>query len=207
MQDSGQVTDIPHDSKVDHMTQKDVMDLGVSIPPPSGRGEDSDGTAEFLQRVNDTHSWYAENYIEQERIRRAQYEEWRKREQCRIFCERYNSPLAPYTQLMQDEAARVGSTIYMCPAVAYKESSMGHVCFREHNAWGLMGYWPGSWEEGIHDFYQFLWDWNISRGYAAVSGMTTPNYCVPWPGSWAPEVDAHIREIQAIEVAPYNPNP
>ena len=161
----------------------------------------------MLKLSDEIHDWYAQNAMEQEQIRHDQYEEWRKREQCRIFCERYNSPLAPYTQVMQDEAARVGTTIYMCPAVAFKESSMGHVCFRPYNAWGLMGYWPGSWEEGIHDFYQFLWDWNISRGYAADGGYTTPNYCEPWPGSWAPEVDAHIREIQAIQVAPYDPNP
>jgi hypothetical protein len=197
-------------SKTDHVTQKEVKDTGqtstiVDTPPPSGQGDD--GTAEMIQTMHDIHSWAMQEIIEQDRICRAQYEEWRKREQCRIYCERYNSPLAPYTQLMQDEAARVGSTIYMCPAVAYKESSMCHACFRPFNGWGLMGYWPSSWEEGIHDFYQFLWDWNISRGYAAVSGMTTPNYCEPWPGSWAPEVDAHIREIQAIEVAPYKSGP
>ena len=161
----------------------------------------------MLKLSDEIHDWYAQNAMEQEQIRRDQYEEWRKREQCRVYLERYNSPLAPYTQVMQDEAARVGSTIYMCPAIAMKESSVAHACFRPYNAWGLMGYWPGSWEEGIHDFYQFLWDWNISRGYAADGGYTTPNYCEPWPGSWAPEVDAHIREIQAIEVAPYNPNP
>ena len=167
----------------------------------------------MLKLSDEIHDWYAQNAMEQEQIRRDQYEEWRKREQCRIFCERYNSPLAPYTQIMQDEAARVGSTIYMCPAVAMKESSMAHRCFAQYNAWGLMGY-PGppgktlySWQQGITAFYQFLYDWNISRGYAATSGYTTPNYCEPWPGSWAPEVDAHIREIQAIEVAPYKSGP
>ena len=172
----------------------------------------------MLKLSDEIHDWYAQNAMEQEQIRRDQYEEWRKREQCRIFCERYNSPLAPYTQVMQDEAARVGTTIYMCPAVAMKESSCGHVTYmsgtdicpgESHNAWGLIGYPRGfsSWEEGVRAFYQFLWDWNISRGYAADGGYTTPNYCEPWPGSWAPEVDAHIREIQAIQVAPYDPNP
>ena len=169
--------------------------------------ETAPGRDPMLKLSDEIHDYYAQEAVEQEQIRRDQYEEWRKREQCRIYCERYNSPLAPYTMLMQDEAARVGSTIYMCPAVAFKESSMGHVCFRPFNAWGNYQSFAGSWEEGIHDFYQFLWDWNISRGYAATSGMTTPNYCDPWPGTWAPEVDSHIREIQAIEVPAYNPSP
>ena len=163
----------------------------------------------MLKLSDEIHDWYAQNAMEQEQIRRDQYEEWRKREQCRIYLERYNSPLAPYTRVMQDEAARVGSTIYMCPAVATKESSVAHRCFAPKNAWGLMerpgGF--GSWEEGIAFFYGFLWRYNISQGHAATSGYTTPNYCEPWPGSWAPEVDSHIREIQAIEVAPYSPNP
>jgi hypothetical protein len=180
-----------------------------TIPPPSGRGEDSTGEADMIQKMHDIHSWAMQEVIENEKQRQREYEKFRQREQCRIYLERYNSPLAPYTRVMQDEAARVGSTIYMCPAVAMKESSVAHRCFAPKNAWGLMerpgGF--GSWEEGIAFFYGFLWRYNISQGYAADGGYTTPNYCEPWPGSWAPEVDAHIREIQAIEVAPYNPNP
>jgi len=133
--------------------------------------------------------------------REAQQEAARTRERCRIWLERNGSPLAPYTAVMEREAVRVGSTIYMCPAVAMKESSGGLAPYITHyNCWGLMGYAPQSYEEGISNFYQFLYDFNISRGYAAVDGDTTPNYCVPWPGSWAPEVNGHIAAIKAVNV-------
>ena len=193
------------------MTQKDVKDTGQTatiVAAPSGRGADSDGTAEFIQTVNDTHSFYAEQAVENERICRAQYEEWRKREQCRLYLESIGSPLAPYTMAMQDQAARVGSSIYMCPAVAVAESSGGLVNYGSFNAWGLKAH-PGgfgSWEEGITAFYQFLWDWNISRGYAATTGSTTPNYCEPTQ-PWMSNVDGAVRDIQAFEVAPYKSGP
>ena len=202
------------DLKSDHMAQNSTiqnsghMTTLLDTHAPTGRGPDSDGTGEMIQTMHDIHSWAMSEIVEQDRIRRAQYEEWRKREQCRIWLEHIGSPLAPYTQVMQDEAARVGSTIYMCPAVAMAESSGGLVNMAPHNAWGLMerkgGF--GSWEEGIAFFYGFLYRYNISRGYAAVNGSTTPNYCQP-PHPWMENVDQCIRDIQAIEVAPYESGP
>lgn len=206
------------EQEVSHMTTKvvtnthradDVHSAVNTIPPPSGRGEGSDGTAEFLQTGRDLRSWAMGEIQRQEEIRKAEYERFRQREQCRIWLEHIGSPLAPYTAWMQTEAERVGSNCYMCAAVSMAESSGALDC-HGFNAWGLGGATNyrtfGSWEEGITAFYDFLYQYNISRGYPAVDGWTTPNYCEP-PDPWRQNVSQCIRDIQAIEVAPYDPNP
>jgi len=204
-------TQLLDDSKADHMTRKDVNDTGqtATIPAPSGRGEDSTGEAESTQLLHDIHSFYAEQAVENERICRAQYEEWRKREQCRLWLEHIGSPLAPYTMTMQDEAARVGSNVYMCAAVSNAESSGGLVC-HDFNAWGLGGSTNyrtfGCWEEGIAAFYDFLYQWDICRGYPAIDGHSTPNYCEP-NEPWMTNVDGAVRDIQAFYVPPYKSGP
>ena len=90
----------------------------------------------------------------------------------------------------------------MCAAVSVAESSGGLAPYNTHwNCWGLIGYAPQSYEEGIADFYQFLWDNDISKGYAGVDGHSTPFYCEP-AEPWCTNVDQAVRDIRAVYVPP-----
>jgi len=142
------------DSESDHMTQKDVKDTGqvsTIVANPSGRCEDSDGTAEFIQKVNDTHSFYAENYVQQRDRRRLVWK-------IDTWLAQRGSPMVGCAEFYVQNQERTGIPATLSVGIAEAESSSGMACYGPHNAWGMISF-PGgwsSWEEGIRANFDWL---------------------------------------------------
>jgi len=181
-------------------TKEEADARSVEVPLEGGGSEQLVFTTEEMEQRK--WAWVYGELERQGAERMKEQERARARERTRLWLEHIGSPLAPYTDVMQREADRVGSNVYMCAAVSMAESSGALAC-HGCNAWGLGGATNyrtfGSWEDGIAAFYQFLYDWDISNGYSAVDGHTTPNYCEP-NEPWMTNVDQTVRDIQAVNV-------
>jgi len=171
------------------MTQKVANDSGNSIPPPSGRGEDPTGEAESTQLLHDIHSWYAEQAVENERIR-VQAEKVAK-----IEYYLRGSPLSGYGDWMVTEGERTGINPFLCPAVAEAESSLGRALCGSCNAWGMLGCSFSSWQNGITRWF----DNCILHWGQAQSSYEMAGYCVP-DHPWMENVNRVSTAIEAIEL-------
>ena len=157
------------------MTQKDVKDLGNSIPPPSGRGEDSTGEAESTQLLHDIHSWYAEQAVENQK----KYEAERARRQLiwkiNTWLSQRGSPMVGCAEYYVQNQERTGIPATLSVGIAEAESSSGMACYGPHNAWGMISY-PGgwsSWEEGIRANF----DWLVHYHGCPQNMNQCPGYC------------------------------
>jgi len=202
-------TQLLDDSKADHMTQKDVKDTGQvatmvdeqnyhhlstsdgnSIPPPSGRGEDSDGTAEMIQTMNELNSWAADQAVANEH-KRIHDEKVAK-----IEYYLRGSPLAGYGDWMVTEGERTDVNPFLCPAVAEAESSLGRALCGSCNAWGMLGCSFSSWQNGITRWFDNI---NVHWGRGVTSSYQLRGYCVP-DSPWDYNVNRVATAIEGIEL-------
>jgi hypothetical protein len=173
----------------------------MSIPTNGGQSLETQVVPySYPEREARKYAWLLDNIEKRRQQEAIELDRKRARERTRIWLEHIGSPLAPYTECMQAHADRVGSNVYMCAAVSMAESSGGLVNMAPHNAWGLMAHPSGfgCWEDGIAAFYDFLYQYDISRGYPAVDGHTTPNYCEP-NEPWMTNVDQCVNDIKSID--------
>jgi len=165
-----------------------------TIPPPSGRGEDSTGEADMIQKMHDIHSWAMQEVIENEKQR--------QRDLAVAKIEYYlrGSPLRGYGPLMVSEGERTGVNPYLCAAVAEAESSLAHNCFHPCNAWGMGQESYGSWEQGI-----IRWFNNADKNWPdAQNGydLERPDlpYCATHQAEYAAHVTGVVDAIERIEI-------
>ena len=101
------------------------------------------------------------------------------------------SPMAGLGEQIVDEANRTGVNPYLCPAIAYVESSLGFQPYQSPcNAWGMMGRRYYTWVEGVRAFFDNI----VAHWGAAQSAYELRGYCVPdYP--WMPNTQGLVEAI------------
>lgn len=120
------------------------------------------------------------------------------------FLKEYNSPLAPYAELIVSEADANGIPYTLVPAIAGKESTFGrHIQEGSFNAWGVMA-WDkagnrsirvfSSWQDGIAFEAKLLGDNYMTD---MVGGIQT-RYCPSFECSntWTNDVTGFAEEMK-----------
>lgn len=98
------------------------------------------------------------------------------------FLKGYNSPLAPYAELIVSEADRNGIPYTLVPAIAGKESSFGKHLANSYNAWGITGGKEtrfrafDSWADAIKNVSQLLGDHYLSDMVAGIQTRYCPSF-------------------------------
>lgn len=187
--------------KSDHVTRKDVTEQnyrhlstndGMSIPPPSGRGEDSDGTAKFKQMMNDIHSFYAENYVNQRNRRQLVWK-------IDTWLAQRGSPMVGCAEYYVQGQERTGIPATLPVGIAEAESTSGMACFAPFNAFGMIApayqHGFGSWEEGIRANF----DWLVHYHGCPQTMHDCPGYC-EGNGTMS-TVDAVMRMIDSLDAS------
>jgi len=180
-------TQLTGDQNSDHVTTK------VDIPAPSGRGEESDGTAEMIQTMHDLHSWAIEEIQAQEAERQRLV---KANKIDRYFASR-GSPMNGLGIYFVRSAERYAINPYLAPAISESESSCGLVCFAPFNFWGGLAYRSGfgSWEESIDTLLNWL-----NRYFGSPqSAWDCPGYCVP-SDPWRSNTQGVLDAIERIEI-------
>jgi len=118
------------------------------------------------------------------------------------YLEKYNSPLAPYYQLIFDLSETYGFEYYWIPAIGQQESNLcKKIPEGSHNCWGYGIHKNGtlkfdSYELALKSYAEYL-----KRVYFD-KGLNTPElimkkYCPHSDGSWARGVNQFINTIES----------
>ena len=177
-------TQLTGDQNSDHVTTK------VDIPAPSGRGEDSDGTAEMIQLMHDSYSLIAQEAVSQ---RNRKQLIWK----IDTWLAQRGSPMVGCAEFYVQNQERTGIPATLSVGIAEAESSSGMACYGPHNAWGMISY-PGgwsSWEEGIRANF----DWLVHYYGCPQTMHDCPGYC-EGNGTMG-TVDAVQRMIDSLDAS------
>jgi hypothetical protein len=117
------------------------------------------------------------------------------------YMESYNSPLAPYSDLIVQTADKYSLDYRLITAIAQQESNLCKIIPPgSYNCWGWGIHSKGSlgfdsFEEGIELVSQGLRDEYINKGYATVEDIMS-KYTPQSNGSWARGVGTFMTEMQ-----------
>ena len=116
------------------------------------------------------------------------------------YLERYNSPLAPYAELIFDMSETYGYSYYWIVAIAQQESNLcKKVPEDSHNCWGYGINSAGTlkfdnYEIAIKSFAEYLKREYFDKGYDTPEKIMK-KYCPHSNGSWAFGVKQFIEEL------------
>jgi len=118
------------------------------------------------------------------------------------YLNRYNSPLAPYSELIVSEAASFGIDPKLLIAIAQQESNLGknspEGCF---NAWGWGIHAKGTkcyenWEQAIKSVATGIAQNYCAKGYCEDPCVMMKKYTPRSNGSWCFGVKQFLREME-----------
>jgi len=188
-------TQLTDDQNSDHVTTK------VDIPAPSGRGEDSDGTAEMIQLMHDSYSLIAQEAVSQ---RNRKQLIWK----IDTWLAQRGSPMVGCAEFYVQGQERTGIPATLSVGIAEAESSSGMRTYHSHtkdcpgesyNAWGMISpaYYGGfgSWENGIRANF----DWLV-RYYSCPQSMSDCHGYCEGDGTMG-TVDAVMRMINSLDAS------
>ena len=116
------------------------------------------------------------------------------------YLRRYNSPLAPYANLIFDMSETYGYSYYWIVAIAQQESNLcKKVPEESHNCWGYGINSAGTlkfenYEIAIRSFAEYLKREYFDKGYDTPEKIMQ-KYCPHSNGSWAFGVNQFIQEL------------
>lgn len=102
------------------------------------------------------------------------------------------SPLYGYGKVFAANAYDCNIDPRISPAISNVESSKGAVCFRPHNAWGLMGKSFSTWEEAIAYHCRYMAG---PLYHGTINASTARTYCPPTWQSWLSKVQGEMAKI------------
>jgi len=117
------------------------------------------------------------------------------------FLEKYNSPLAPYSQVFIATADKYGLDWRLIPAITGVESTFGkRIPYNSYNAYGWANgeYRFTSWEESIAIVGEALRTKYEDKGAVSINQIAR-RYAPP-SSSWAGKVKFFMRKIEAYPV-------
>lgn len=121
------------------------------------------------------------------------------------YLEKYQSPMAPYADLIVETSDKYGLDWRLLVAIAQQESNLGKKApSNSYNAWGWGVHSRGtlrfsSWEQGIETVAKGIKEKYIDKGYTTPEEIMS-KYTPLSSGSWAFGVNQFIQELETGQV-------
>jgi len=119
----------------------------------------------------------------------------------RKYLEKYNSPLAPYSDLIFELSESYGFEYYWIVAIAQQESNLcKKIPENSHNCWGYGIHKKGTlrfnnYEIALKSYAEYLKRQYFDKGLNTTE-LIMKKYCPSSDGSWARGVNQFIRELK-----------
>jgi len=123
-------------------------------------------------------------------------------ENLRHYLDRFNSPLAPYSEDFVTYADLYGLDYRLVPAITGVESTFGkHTPYKSYNAYGWANgkYKFSSWPDSINHVVMTLRNEYINKGATSIAKISR-RYAPP-STTWAGKVSYFIRKIDSLPVS------
>jgi len=121
------------------------------------------------------------------------------------YLEKYQSPMAPYADLIVETSDKYGLDWRLLVAIAQQESNLGKKApSNSYNAWGWGIHSRGTllfsgWEQGIETVAKGIKEKYIDKGYTTPEEIMS-KYTPLSSGSWAFGVNQFIQELETGQV-------